>query len=630
MGDIDFVIEAIDQATKVLDGVKAKLGDTDAAGTSAASGIEKTNQALEKQAASAKKSESGLKSLVKSYTDVMNIVRNVAQVMKKAWEFAREGAELDYATIKFDRLAMSIDTTSDAMLKKLKAATLGTRSDMELMATAADFVGLGLAKTEDQVVRLSTVSAALGMDMNQLVLTLANQTTMRFDQLGVSIDGFDEKVKKLEESGLSASEAFTEAFLQQAEEQVDKVGNAADTTVGSFQRLEAAVENWTDAMKTATAQATAGFADEVATELTYLTKVTEVQSRLAEIGLDASKYMKQGFGRERTFDIEAAEMALGGVATNLNDIKQEFQGMPQDVFERIFGTLPEVQEDLQDTVIQLSDLAQAIQDTGGGEFKLNFLMDYAENYDTVQEKIKEKEAELAAARAAGWSETGSKVTGLKSDIDELYAGMDAAANKMVFDFAVAAAIADGIQPGEIEKIMGLGVEMGMWSEEAAGAAVTAWTTFTTEADTAMTTLSGDTETTWRTTTDNIIAMLDEIPDKVTVVVEQQGGGGGGGGGGNNSEWQGEGGNYASGGSFSGWGVVGDAPGGRWTPHTELVYAPHGARVYSAAQSRAMRRGGMPHFAEGGTIGGENFAAMFDRFIRANAIAVRDAVQQVMG
>lgn len=41
--------------------------------------------------------------------------------------------------------------------------------------------------------------------------------------------------------------------------------------------------------------------------------------------------------------------------------------------------------------------------------------------------------------------------------------------------------------------------------------------------------------------------------------------------------------YAMGGAFSGWAMVGDAPGGRRTPYTEYVYAPRGAMVYNQAQ-----------------------------------------------
>lgn len=163
--------------------------------------------------------------------------------MKKVYDAAKEAANLEYAKTKFDNLSKSIGTTSDVLMGDLKQATRGMVSDAELVASAGDFMALGLAKTHEEVVRLTNVAGALGMNMNQLVLTLTNQTTMRFDALGVSVDGFDEKVKALEASGLSASDAFKEAFLQQAEQQITTVGNAADSSIASFKQFEAAASN---------------------------------------------------------------------------------------------------------------------------------------------------------------------------------------------------------------------------------------------------------------------------------------------------------------------------------------------------------------------------------------------------
>ena len=57
---------------------------------------------------------------------------------------------------------------------------------------------------------------------------------------------------------------------------------------------------------------------------------------------------------------------------------------------------------------------------------------------------------------------------------------------------------------------------------------------------------------------------------------------------------------ASGGSFSGWAMVGDAPGGVTTPYTEYVYAPHGAMVYNQSQ---MSGKSAPPMNGGGMIGG---------------------------
>jgi hypothetical protein len=155
---------------------------------------------------------------------------------------------------------------------------------MELMASATDFLSLGLANSHDEVIRLSNVSSQLGMDMNQLVLTLTNQTTMRFDALGVSVAGFDEKVQKLKDSGMDANKAFNEAFLQQAEEQIERVGSATQESIGSFMRLEAAWANATDTAKRQLVPVFEDVAESIANMLTLIPdNVDELESLNEEL-----------------------------------------------------------------------------------------------------------------------------------------------------------------------------------------------------------------------------------------------------------------------------------------------------------------------------------------------------------
>jgi hypothetical protein len=229
------VIDALNKAGDDLDKLKKDLKGVD--------------QEAGKAEKSTGKFGGGLTSMMTTAAMVAGAVTAVSLAMKQVYETAREGADLLYVEDRFDNLTDSINTTSDALMNDLRVATRGLKSDAELMASATDFMSLGLAKSHDEVVRLASVAGALNMNMNQLVLTLTNRTTMRFDALGVSVDGFDEKVKALEESGLSAEDAFGEAFLQQAEEQIDKVGHAADSATGDFQRFEAAVKNGTNNMK---------------------------------------------------------------------------------------------------------------------------------------------------------------------------------------------------------------------------------------------------------------------------------------------------------------------------------------------------------------------------------------------
>jgi len=257
MANLKIVISALNQASGDLSKVKADVKSVGDAGTQAKGGVEGFS--------------AGLGSVLSKAALVAGAVAGVTAALKEVYGAAKEGAELEYARTRFDNLSASIGTVSDALLGDLRDATSGMMSDAELVAGAADFMALGLAKSHDEVVRLTTVAGALGMNMNQLVLTLTNQTTMRFDALGVSVDGFKEKVKTLEDAGMSANDAFKEAFLQQAEEQLGKVGSAADQSIGSFNRLEAAGANFSNSLKSDLTPVVAKAADGMAELIENLT-----------------------------------------------------------------------------------------------------------------------------------------------------------------------------------------------------------------------------------------------------------------------------------------------------------------------------------------------------------------------
>lgn len=176
---------------------------------------------------------------------------------KRGFDLAREGAVITNMQVKFDRLAQSIGTTGEALQKDLRIGARGLVDDFTLMNGAMELMSLGLVNSHADTLRLANVSNQLGFDMNNLVLTLTNMRTMRFDQLGLRVEGFQKKVKALEKQGLSASAAFKEAFLQQAEEQLKLVGSVADTTLGKFLRLESGVKSMAQEFKITVAESEA-------------------------------------------------------------------------------------------------------------------------------------------------------------------------------------------------------------------------------------------------------------------------------------------------------------------------------------------------------------------------------------
>ena len=206
--DVDGFKKGATEANKALSQMQQRMETT---AKISKQKFEEQERAAKEAAAANKKYGEDVK---KAFTTIAVTAAAAGVALKKIYDMGKAGAGLEFTAIKFDRLAESIGTTGDALRDDLADATDGLMSKAEQMQLAGDLMSLGLAKTHDEAVRLSTVASQLGMNMNQLVLTLTNQTTMRFDALGIAVDGFDDKVAKLKQTGMSASDAFKEAFMQ--------------------------------------------------------------------------------------------------------------------------------------------------------------------------------------------------------------------------------------------------------------------------------------------------------------------------------------------------------------------------------------------------------------------------------
>lgn len=251
--NVEILLKAVDNASKALNDIEKELKDIDGAGTKTQKATDNFGESLD-----------GLKL---NALAAAGAVMGVVKATEKIYELGKAGAEIEWTAEKFNRLAQTIGTTGEALSTDLDSATQGLMSNAQMIASATDVISLGLVKNQEDAVRLVTVMTNLGMDMNQVVLALSNQTTMRFDQLGVSVAGFDDRLQGLKDSGMDVNDAFTEAFLQQAEEQLAKVGSVAESDKGKIMQLEASVNDLWDAFKTALAPAVAQVAKGLTAEI---------------------------------------------------------------------------------------------------------------------------------------------------------------------------------------------------------------------------------------------------------------------------------------------------------------------------------------------------------------------------
>ena len=207
----------------------------------------------------------------------------VSNAAKQAWAVMEQGAQLQTTIQRFDKLSESINTTGDALLGKLRTATRGMIDDASLMASASQIMSLGLADNEQQVTRLATVSGTLGWDMQQVILTFANLSTMRLDALGLSVEGVKTRAAELEKQGLSTAEAFKEAVIQAGEAKLD-IGGVSEAEQ-SLKQATAAVTNFKNAIleSTIATLSQAGAFEELAATANNIQLATDFRGELAAL-----------------------------------------------------------------------------------------------------------------------------------------------------------------------------------------------------------------------------------------------------------------------------------------------------------------------------------------------------------
>jgi hypothetical protein len=259
--------------------------------------------------------------------------------------------------------------------------------------------------------------------------------------------------------------------------------------------------------------------------------------------------------------------ALVGFGTALA-YARGFLNMPEDALNMWLG-LDEIASELATET--LPDLGAGLEDVGkkamdmSGE--LDSILSFGQNYRQSQEDMMTLEGELAEARKRGYSETGTKILEIKGKIEEVKAAQTEWTNKFILDMAMMQAAADGISPEEAQGLLKMAEQLGLIDDSAINAY-----------DNLMRLNGLDISNTVTTT-------FLEIRESQTVSK----------GGIKGKSMRASGGSIPPGGTA--W--VGDSPGGL-TPYSELVYAPHGAQVFKASESRAMASGA-PRAVSGGVI-----------------------------
>ncbi len=267
----------------------------------ALSGLKVLNAELGKTETTSKKTQTGFQKFGQQLSSVVGTVGMVTGAVGLAtvalgqmYNQAKQGAELELAEERFDNLAESIDTTAESILTKMGAATSGMMSNAEMIASASQIISLGLADTEEGVVDLASLIGQLGWDMTQVIMTFANNSKMRLDALGLSVEDVTNRAAALEAQGYSMDKAFDMAVIEAGKAKLELLGSAADSDVGSFARLEAWWKNVTNSAKQAVSEGLTPAIDAFILLATWTEKTNDVRAtNIEQTGSQYEQYAAQ-------------------------------------------------------------------------------------------------------------------------------------------------------------------------------------------------------------------------------------------------------------------------------------------------------------------------------------------------
>lgn len=175
------------------------------------------------------------------------------------FKLAERAAEVDDLTTAFDNLSKSIGAISQTFLPKLRTATRGTVSDLELMRTTNNAIVLGVAKDADAFAELAENARRLGQAvgrgpvdaLNDLVTGIGRQSFRVLDNIGIIVrageayDAYATSIGKTT-AQLTDSErrfAFQLAVQEQIRKKVAELGPEVLTVGTAFRQLGATISN---------------------------------------------------------------------------------------------------------------------------------------------------------------------------------------------------------------------------------------------------------------------------------------------------------------------------------------------------------------------------------------------------
>jgi len=225
-------------------------------------GMKKAEKSFLKVSKSTGKMKKGLSKLTGSFKGFVSKLMNVktliggflvGAVARLTGEFINLGGEAQKIEQTFDILNQTLGESADVSLKKMREATRGLVSDLDLMKAGNKLVSMHLANNSDEMAKLAkmavTLGGAMGKDavgaMEDFALMLANQSIPRLDTFGISSGRVRARIEELQKAnkGMTREQAFLNAVMEIGSKKMELLGDKTLTTSERIQQMKVKLQN---------------------------------------------------------------------------------------------------------------------------------------------------------------------------------------------------------------------------------------------------------------------------------------------------------------------------------------------------------------------------------------------------
>jgi ABC-type transporter Mla subunit MlaD len=491
-----------------------------------ASGVKSGTSQAKKEVSDFEKSFSAAsKGIIKA----TGVITGEVAILKKAFDFGREGAVVVQTAESFDTLMDSINGPVDLM-EQLQAASRGTISELKLqsatttlLAGTSEELGSALANSAVDILEVAKAASKLNPDLGSteflyqsLMTGIKRGSPMVIDNTGITLklgEAYESLAAKLGKNAdeLTSDEqkmAILNATLEGGQKIIEQVGGTTEAATDNFDRLTAAIEDQANKVKTKflpPLQDAAGtlytllnwgddLSDVLNTHEKDVRKDAKSWDEYADEMLRAAEATGKLSGRENEIRQIVEESRSLNVLTNiLKEYGIEVDYINEVTFygTQINGDYVDMQEKLRGEVDKSSEsvgsFAAAVPKLTGSMEELELFMsgelseEMRNFYRTEGELEKEAEAlkdEIGELEGKQWltssqkeqlEENKTKLEEIQKQIKENAEEHDRATKQILFDLLQQQLAMDGLTTEEGNTLAVVAEQWGLVDEETAGA-----------------------------------------------------------------------------------------------------------------------------------------------------------------